>query len=194
MMRHRVYGIVLILAGALAGGGCEPEIPVDPEVLARLPAEVDYNFHIKPLLSDRCYACHGPDEGARKAGLLLFTEDGAKGAPLEAGGRAIVEGSLRRSAVFDRIFSTDPDHVMPPPESNLALSDYEKALLARWIEQGAVWKPHCFQSLVHTAKLLLAFMSLQMSFQSNRLSEFLRAACVCAGKGLLPCVSTFMSL
>ncbi len=61
---------------------------------------------------------------------------------LESGGRAVVPGSLGRSKIFERIISDDPEFMMPPPESNLTLSEYEKALITRWIEQGAEWKPH----------------------------------------------------
>ena len=129
-----------VCVGALAG--CGPSTSTDPETLARLPETIDYNFHVKPLLSDRCYACHGPDDNARKADLRLHTEEGAKQATLESGGRAIVPGSLRRSQLYHRIYADDPDEVMPPAESNLTLSAVEKAMIARWIEQGAPWKPH----------------------------------------------------
>ena len=134
--------LALLVTALWTVAGCGPSVTTDPDILARLPERVDYNFHIKPLLSDRCYACHGPDDNARQAGLRLYTEEGATKAELESGGHAIVPGSLRRSAVFTRITSDDPDEMMPPPESNLALSEYEKALIARWIDQGAEWKPH----------------------------------------------------
>ena len=98
------------------------------------PERVDFNFHVKPILSDRCFACHGPDANARKADLRLDTEEGA---------RAVIRaGSLRRSQVFHRIVTTDSSEMMPPRESGLTLSDYQKAVLARWIEQGAEYKPH----------------------------------------------------
>ena len=127
---------------ALFAWGCASGITSDPAILAQLPERVDYNFHIKPILSDRCYACHGPDENARQAELLLHTEEGAYETKLSSGRRAIVPGSLRRSEVARRIASSDPEHMMPPPESNLHLSKYEKALIARWIDQGAEWAPH----------------------------------------------------
>ena len=111
-----------------------------PEV-AGVPEVVDFNFHVKPILSDRCFKCHGPDERARKASLRLDIKDRAFG-ELPSGHRAIVPGSLRRSALVGRILSTDPKVMMPAPESNLALTDYEKAVLVRWVEQGADWKPH----------------------------------------------------
>ena len=134
--------LILLVTALWTATGCGPAVTTDPDLLARLPERVDYNYHIKPLLSDRCYACHGPDDNARQAGLRLYTEEGATKAELESGGHAIVPGSLRRSAVFARITSDDPDRMMPPPESNLMLSEYEKALIARWIDQGAQWKPH----------------------------------------------------
>ena len=139
-----ISAVPLWLLAACVGvvAGCGPTISIDPEITAGLPETIDYNYHIKPLLSDRCYACHGPDDNARKADLRLYTEEGAKHATLESGGRAIVPGSLRRSQLYHRIYADDPDAVMPPPESNLTLSDYEKALIARWIKQGAQWKPH----------------------------------------------------
>ena len=134
--------VLLLCIASVWLAGCGTATPSDPEILARLPEQVDYNYHIKPLLSDRCYTCHGPDENARKANLQLHNEAGAKDATLESGGHAIVAGSLRRSTLFARITSDDPEEVMPPPTSNLTLTEYEKALIARWIDQGAVWKPH----------------------------------------------------
>ena len=107
-----------------------------------LPAVVDYNFHIKPILSDRCYACHGPDDEARQAELRLHEEDGAKEARLTSGGRAVVPGSLRRSKLYRRISARTAEERMPPAETNLSVSEHERALIARWIEQGAGWKPH----------------------------------------------------
>lgn len=129
-----------ILAAALAAGCGGPDVPQHME--SRLPDRVDYGFHIKPLIADRCYACHGPDDGARQGGLHLYSEEGALRTKLPSGRRAIVPGRLRKSEAIRRIFSDDPEVMMPPPESNLALSAYDKALIARWIKQGAEWKPH----------------------------------------------------
>ncbi|MDX2249006.1 MAG: DUF1553 domain-containing protein [Bacteroidia bacterium] len=121
---------------------CGPKISDDPAILSRLPEKVDYNYHIRPLLSDRCYSCHGPDEKKREAGLRLDIESEAKKSLSESEGYAIVEGSLRRSKIIHRIHSADPEEIMPPAESNLLLDAYEKALIAKWISQGAEWKPH----------------------------------------------------
>ena len=107
-----------------------------------LPLVVDYNVHVKPILSDRCYKCHGPDAKARQAGLNLSDESEAKEAVLESGGHAIVPGSPRRSKLYRRITARDADKRMPPAESNLSLAPNEIALLNRWIRQGAAWKPH----------------------------------------------------
>jgi len=110
---------------------------------AALPEIVDFNFHIKPILSDRCYKCHGPDENARKADLR-FDIEGHAFAMLDSIEEtfAIVPGDLEESQLVRRISSTDPDFQMPPPESKLSLSKREVELLKRWIDQGAEWKPH----------------------------------------------------
>ena len=111
-----------------------------PEVEG-LPEVVDFNFDVKPILSDRCFKCHGPDDRARKANLRLDTQEiaGARG---ESGKRAVVAGRPFSSELVRRILSDDPTYQMPPPESHLVLSDYERAVLVKWIDQGAKWKPH----------------------------------------------------
>ena len=108
-----------------------------------LPEVVDFNFHVKPLLSDRCFKCHGPDENTREADLRLDIEAGAYAALDSAGERfAIVPGNPKKSELVRRIYHSDPEERMPPAESNLSLTDYERAVLERWIEQGAEWKTH----------------------------------------------------
>ncbi len=112
------------------------------QAYSELPEIVDFNFHIRPLLTDRCYKCHGPDENTREANLRLDTEDAAFAPLSESTGYAIVPGSRDRSELWNRISSQDPDQIMPPRESNLTLSNFEKAMVAKWIDQGAVWKNH----------------------------------------------------
>ena len=147
-----LFAAVISLAGIGVFAGCGRSVEIDPQIAATLPDRVDYNFHVKPVLSDRCYACHGPDLRALKAKLRLDTEEGALKKKLESGGHAIVAGSPARSKVVDRILSDDPEYQMPPPESNLVLSDYEKALIVKWIDQGAEWKPHwAFLPVSHDA-------------------------------------------
>ncbi|MEM7372320.1 MAG: PSD1 and planctomycete cytochrome C domain-containing protein [Bacteroidota bacterium] len=108
-----------------------------------LPKEVDYNFHIRPILADNCYACHGPDANQRKADLRLDTEEGAYAGLKDTPGRfALVPGHPEQSELFLRVSQTDTSELMPPPESNLSLTDREIALLERWVAQGAEYKKH----------------------------------------------------
>lgn len=116
---------------------CAASIPA----LAEEP--IDFNFEVKPLLSDRCYVCHGPDEGERQADLRLDQRDGLSQAS-ESGNvdHVVKSGNPDESEFWLRINSDDPDVMMPPPDSNLRLTDAEKQLLKRWIEQGAPWEGH----------------------------------------------------
>lgn len=105
--------------------------------------QISYNFHIRPILSDKCFACHGPDANKREADLRLDTEEGAFAALKESPGKfALVSGKPLESQVYHRIISTDPAELMPPPESNLSLTSEEIELIKRWIEQGAKYEPH----------------------------------------------------
>lgn len=105
--------------------------------------QISYNFHIRPILSDKCFACHGPDANKREADLRLDTEAGAFAALKESPGKfALVSGKPLESEVYHRITTSDPGALMPPPESNLSLSANEIELIRRWIEQGAKYEPH----------------------------------------------------
>ncbi|QJE96026.1 DUF1553 domain-containing protein [Luteolibacter luteus] len=109
---------------------------------------VSYAFEVRPILSDKCFACHGPDAGKRESGLRIDTAEGASAPLKDSPGSAIVPGDLAKSAAWQRIISKDPEQVMPPPSSHLSLSDEEKAVLEKWIEQGAKYEPHwSFQPL-----------------------------------------------
>ena len=90
-----------------------------------IPEKVDFNYHVKPILSDRCYSCHGPDEKSRRAGLRLDQEKTAF-MRLSSGRTAIDPGSISGSEMAHRILSDDPDEVMPTPESNLSLTTPKK--------------------------------------------------------------------
>ncbi|MEM9719203.1 MAG: DUF1553 domain-containing protein [Bacteroidota bacterium] len=108
-----------------------------------LPDEVDYNFHIRPILSDKCFACHGPDAANRKAGLRLDLADAAfEELPESPGKHAFIAGNTKKSEAIQRILSSDPEIQMPPPESHLSLTDREIALLKKWVDQGAMYKKH----------------------------------------------------
>ncbi len=109
----------------------------------KIPDLVDYNFHIRPILSDRCFKCHGPDAKQRKADLRLDIAEAAYAALKENPGmHAWVPGKPDDSEAFLRISSKDTSLQMPPPSSNLALSSHEIALIKKWIEQGAAYQPH----------------------------------------------------
>jgi len=105
-----------------------------------LPDQVDFNYHIRPILSNSCYVCHGPDISTREADLRLDTYAGATAQ--RSGGPAIIPGSARRSLLIQRITAEDPKNQMPPPEMNKVLTEYEIALLSKWIDQGAEYKTH----------------------------------------------------
>ena len=108
-----------------------------------MPDEVDYNYHIRPILSDRCFKCHGPDANKREADLRLDTEAAAYAALKDNPKlHAIVPGDPEHSAVWLRITTKDTADLMPPVESNLKLSEHEIALIEKWIKQGAKYKPH----------------------------------------------------
>jgi hypothetical protein len=116
--------------------------------------EVDFNFHIRPILSDKCFKCHGPDAAKREADLRLDTEEGAfKVLKDQPGHFAIVPGDLKKSELWRRITSTDTSEVMPTPSSNLALTQTEIELIGKWIKQGAQYKPHWAFIAPQTPKL-----------------------------------------
>ena len=103
-------------------------------------AEVNFNRDIRPLLSDRCFRCHGPDEKERQGELRLDQREAAVSS--REGGAAIVPGKARESLIWQRVTSTDPELKMPPPESGKQLSDAEIELIRRWIDEGASWTEH----------------------------------------------------
>lgn len=108
-----------------------------------IPEVVDYNFHIRPILSDRCFKCHGPDANQRKANLRLDTEAGLYAALKDdPAAHVFVAGKPNESEAYRRIASSDTSLVMPPPSSNLSLTPHEIALIEKWIAQGAVYKKH----------------------------------------------------
>lgn len=109
-------------------------------VLAAGPSKLDFNRDIQPILSENCYHCHGPDAAERKADLRLDDEKMAKAA--RDGQPAILPGDSHASTLIQRIFSDDPDEVMPTPRSNRQLTQEQKELLRRWVDEGAVWGKH----------------------------------------------------
>ena len=121
----------------------EMELPADvADQYATLPVEMDFNRDVKRILSDKCFSCHGPDVKKQKADLRLDIAEVAYGKVAESGRKAIRPGSVSGSELVHRILSDDPEYRMPTPESHLQLTPYEKAVLVKWIKQGAVYKPH----------------------------------------------------
>lgn len=102
--------------------------------------DVDFNRDVRPILSDLCFKCHGPDAAQRVSEMRLDTRDGVFSAGPD--GAAVVPGNLEESELYRRIMSQDDEVHMPPPDSGRVLSDQQTALLNRWIEQGAEWQQH----------------------------------------------------
>src|SRR5205823_6111077 len=98
--------------------------------------KIEFNRDIRPILSENCYLCHGPDKNNRKAKLRLDVREVA----LDRG--AIVPGKPDESEIVKRINATDPDDHMPPPDSRKKLTEAQKELLKNWIAQGAEYQPH----------------------------------------------------
>ncbi len=104
-------------------------------------SEFAFNRDIRPILADRCWACHGFDPEARQAGLRLDEAEGSV-QKLDSGGRAIVPGDLRQSLLWQRINDPDPTRRMPPPETGHDLTAAEREKLRQWILAGAAYEPH----------------------------------------------------
>ncbi|GAB3325850.1 DUF1553 domain-containing protein [Larkinella ripae] len=138
----KTIGFLVILA-VLGLVGCQSDpLPEDVRLaLEKTPETVDYNRHVRPIISDRCFKCHGPDKAKIEGGLQLANFEGAT-LENKKGRRAIVPGSIAKSELVKRILTHDPEEMMPTPASNLTLSADEKATLIKWIEQGAEYKEH----------------------------------------------------
>jgi hypothetical protein len=137
LLRDLLIGSVLIVAAGAAfawqsGAVLAEEKPAD---------QINYDRQIRPILSNNCFRCHGPDAEERQSGLRLDLRDEAL-KPAESGKRAIVAGKPEGSRLVERIFSSDPGEIMPPPDSNKKLTDAQKELLRDWIAQGAKYEEH----------------------------------------------------
>jgi len=126
------WNILLLLMPVMSSLCGSPAPAAQPTA----PAAVSFNRDIRPLLSDNCFFCHGPDANHRQADLRLDLREAA----IDSG--AIVPGAPAESLIVERIDETDPELVMPPPESHKKLTAAQKELLARWIAQGAEYQPH----------------------------------------------------
>ena len=109
--------------------------------LASQAAEIDFNRDVRPILSENCFACHGPDKGKRKSGLRLDTKEGAYGSG-KSGKTAIVPGDAAKSEMIARIVSKDDEESMPPPEQHKKVTPEQLATLKQWIANGAFFDKH----------------------------------------------------
>src|ERR1700748_46909 len=109
-----------------------------------VPDTISYNFNIRPILSDKCFKCHGPDANKRQAGLRLDIPESAFSALKDdPEAHALVPGSLKLSQLYQRITTDDSTTMMPPPGSNLKrLNPFEVQLIKKWIKQGAKYEKH----------------------------------------------------
>jgi hypothetical protein len=131
------FGIICLLALSLYF------FNTNTDSAKEIPDIVDFNFHVRPILSDRCFKCHGPDANKREANLRLDTEEGAFAALKdEPSKHVIVPGDPMQSVMYARLISKDTGEVMPPPSSNLELTKTEIEIIKKWISQGAVYKKH----------------------------------------------------
>jgi hypothetical protein len=137
LFRPRCWPAVLGLAAFIALAGK----PRADEPAAKAKPTIDFNRQIRPILSENCFACHGPDEKQRKAKLRLDTREGAF-AELRDGGFAIIPGKAGESALVARTSSHEPGEMMPPPKSGKKLKPEQIELLKQWVEQGAPWSSH----------------------------------------------------
>jgi len=125
-MSVRSFSISLFAASCFGGQAAEP---------------LSFNRDIRPILSDKCFACHGMDEESREAKLRLDTAEGAF-RKKRRGLSAIVPGQLAESESWRRIISDDEEEIMPPPDSHKPLTAEEKEVIKRWIEEGALYQNH----------------------------------------------------
>jgi hypothetical protein len=140
MLRPKLIILSLLISSVLVITACFSSNSSGDQ----LPETVSYNFHIRPIFSDKCFKCHGPDAAQRQAGLRLDIADSAY-APLKEtkGAFALLPGKPDESEVYKRVSSSDTSYQMPTPDSHLgALSDYEVRLVRKWIQQGAKYEKH----------------------------------------------------
>jgi len=135
--RRATAGTIIVAMTLLLGFGAHGAGKEKPGT----PSKLDFNRDIRPILSDNCFACHGPDDLERKGKLRL---DDSKAAllPAKSGEHAIVPGDVAKSHMIERILSKDADEVMPPPKTGKKLTAQQVELLKRWIQEGAKFEGH----------------------------------------------------
>ncbi len=164
-MNHRVCLFPLLLGAALV---------LRAGVLAADTgqAPVSFDRDIRPLLSEHCFACHGPDAATRKAGLRFDTREGLAGVAKD-GARLVTPGHPEQSELLRRIAAADVSEVMPPPKSGKPLTAAQVTWLRRWVEQGAVWSPGWAWTL---PRLPLSPVVTRVAWVRNEVDQFTLAA------------------
>ena len=130
---HRRLALTLVATTTLAVAATSSEFPATRS----FDSPVDFDRDVRPLLSNACFECHGPDAGSREASLRLDREDGLLG---EDG--VVVAGDAEASLLFQRITHLDSRRVMPPPDARHQLDPAAIRLIRRWIDEGAEWRDH----------------------------------------------------
>ena len=142
MLRHINILLLICIVGSISIlQSCNHDASAISE---QLPDTISYNFNIRPILSDKCYKCHGPDGGKRQAGLRLdMPESAFKALKDNPDAHILVPGSTELSELFRRVSTKDTSEIMPPANSNLKpLTPHEIALIEKWINQGAKFEKH----------------------------------------------------
>ena len=171
----------VLLIASVAFLGTHARGRADPLPIKAEPP-VDFNRHIRPILSENCFACHGPDASKRRANLRLDTKEGAF-AELRDGGRALVPGKPDDSELVNRVSATEAAERMPPPKSGKKLKPEEIALLRRWVKEGAHWSEHWAFTPPHRP-VVPAIRGAAQSPVRNPIDAFIRARL--ETKGLKP--------
>src|SRR5215470_4086056 len=131
LLKLLVIGLMLICAGSLSGR----------RATAKVTETVSFNRDIRPIFSDTCFRCHGPDKNSRKAGLRLDIREEAI-VKRKSGVTPIVPGKPEESEIIRRIFASDELEQMPPKEAHKALTAKQKELIRRWVAEGAIYEGH----------------------------------------------------
>jgi hypothetical protein len=134
--RPQLHAALRAAAGLLLALGSAAAVALAEPAGSGAAPPIDFNRDVRPILSDRCFACHGPDAGKRKAKLRLDQRE------IAVEKQAIVPGDAEASELVYRIFSEDPEEHMPPPESRQPLTLEQKEILRRWIDEGAEYQAH----------------------------------------------------
>ncbi|HZZ44369.1 MAG TPA: DUF1553 domain-containing protein [Tepidisphaeraceae bacterium] len=149
--RWSVVGMGVVVAGAFLLFQALPKHALGDDSAAKgtenptknTPKTIVFNRDVRPILSDRCFSCHGFDEKKRQSNLRLDTRAGAfDELPKHKGKRAFVPGRLDLSYAYQRMISKEPAEQMPPPTSHLTIDDKDREVIKEWILQGAKWQDH----------------------------------------------------